>query len=153
MSSTTFVVPLRLELIPSQLLRYYLILLHATVLLASMLPSRLPWMINALWMAGVIISAYCSYRTLQQQQLTRRGMRWVWQDTDRWYDIVTASEWRMRPDYFLTPWLIVLSLRNDVKQRRTLLVWQDQLSAECYRALYRQLKFWRAPDDQPVIGE
>jgi len=121
--------------------------LHTSVLLASLLPSRLPWMFNALCIIGVILSAYYSYRALRRELHAHRGMRWVWQEADRWYDVVAASEWRMQPNYFLTPWLIILNLRNIDNQRRTLLIWHDQLTIACYRTLYRQLKFWRAQDD------
>ncbi len=150
MSSIIYGAPLLIELLPSRLFRYYLIILHSIVLLAMLLPNRLPVWLNGLLLIGIILHAVRIYFV---QKNVPHTAAWVWQDMDCWHERATDRTWQMEPDYFLTTWLIIIPLRDSMHRRYRLLIWKDQLGDDYYKALYRRLKFYREQKSQLVAGE
>lgn len=149
MSSIIYDAPLPIELQTSRMALCYLIILHSIILLALLIPSRLPAWMNGLLLLGVILHAVWM---VFSRKYVPQSTGWVWLDTDRWYERATDQSWQMEPDYFLTTWLIIIPLRDSLRRRYRLPVWKDQLGDDCYKALYRRLKFYRVQKSQQAAG-
>ena len=147
MLSKKFVAPLWFELRPSRLLRFYLVLIHCLGVIACLLPSALPWYLRLLIIIVVCSSAIVCWRRYHAEHSNGAAFKWIWRDTDRWHQMVTAENWRMLPAYYSSPYLIIVRLVNESKQKRYLVIFCDQLPDETYQQLYVRLKFWRNTND------
>lgn len=140
-------VPLWLELRPSYLFHFYLIVAHSLGILSALLPAALPWYIRLSIIILVCISAVVCWRIYRYEHSSSAALKWIWRDSDRWRQMTTALYWRMLPAYFLSSYLIVVCLANEAKQKRYVLIFHDQLPAAVYHQLYVRLKFWRDTHD------
>ncbi len=147
MLSRKFVAPLWLELRPSRLFLFYLAVAHSLGLLSGLLPSSLPWYLRVSIVILICISAVVCWRMYRYEHSNSAALKWIWRDTDRWHQMATAAYWQMLPAYFLSPYLIIVCLINDAKQKRYLFIFHDQLPAAVYHQLYVRLKFWRSTKD------
>lgn len=152
MSSNAFAAPLRLKIKPSRLHAYYLIYAHAVGLLAALWPSSVPLFFQLITTACVLSSAVWFYRQTRREFLSDKWPVWIWRDTQHWRDL-SNNTWQLLSNYFLSPWLIIIRLKNTDGKIDTVRIWRDQLTVSDYRKLYRRLKFARAQPDQAAVPQ
>lgn len=148
MSSNGFAAPLRLDLQPSHYQLFYLIYAHGISLLAVLWPTSLSLAVQLL-LVGCVLGSAGWFWLRERQQLSHSSTQtWIWRQAQLWRNVATGQDWRLQNGYFLSPWLIIVTLQNAKGKRISLRIWRDQLTPQEYRNLYRRLKFWRELPDQ-----
>lgn len=139
MSSHASVTPLYLEPQPSRRLLRLLLLSHlATAVLLAVLS------VHFIWPVAVLPPLWFSHRHYRRRCLaTARLARetdgsWLWHRDDG--SVVPV---RLLPDTVLTPWLVVLHVREEGGRRHSLALLGDSLPAEQFRALRVALRLER----------
>lgn len=139
MSSRASVTPLYLEPRPSRRLLRALQLSHlASALLLWLLPIHFLWSVAAL---PVLLCSYSHYRRscLSLVRIARESDgSWLWHCDDG--SVVPV---RLLPDTVLTPWLVLLNVREVGGRRHSLPLLGDSLPPEQFRALRVALRVER----------
>ncbi len=128
--------PLRLEPRPSRRLARLLILFHGA---AAGAIWSLPLPMAPLLLLDLVI--LLSYLRSRRAVL---APAFSWGGDGRWRDL-QGGEWALHGESFVTPWLVILQLRNASGRRLTLVLPDDTLAADLHRRLRVRLRFSRSP--------
>lgn len=110
------------------------LLLHGSVVLLLLLA---PWPVNytPLWLLLLILTLLESVRS--QRRIRRRCGTLSWQSGRQWY--WREQRWQRQAAPWITPWMILLTLRNSGGQRERLWLFADAMSAAEWRLLRQRL--------------
>lgn len=139
MSSRASVTPLYLEPQPSRRLLRLLLLSHlASAVVLAVLSLQFIWpaaVLPPLWLSH----RHCRRRCLNPAHIARESDgSWLWHTPDG--RIVPV---RLLPETVLTPWLVLLHVREEDGRRHVLLLLGDSLPPDQFRALRVALRLER----------
>jgi hypothetical protein len=126
--------PLRLDVAPSRLAAIASMIAHLLALLAVFASDAPDWLVGSSC-AGLVSSAiYCHLRNRRRWQL-------LWQADQRWRIGDDSGELAgLRPDSFVSRWIVVLHLCSQAGKHYRITIWPDQLGANNHRLLRARLK-------------